>query len=377
MHRRWLLVGIAIGTIVAAPGTARAASSGYVQRAVLVPPRIPGQFGLVSDIVFADAASHRVYLADDANAQVDVWNTRTRTFLGAMSGGFTGEMGFPGSFDNLGPDGVLVDGLGQIWAGNGDGTVKVGAASPPFAETDSVATGGRARADELAYDPRDQIVIVTNPSETTASSAKPQPKPFVTLISALPDREGHHAVLGHVLIPGAGLDSVEQPAWDPQTGDFLISVRETRDFPNGEVAIVDPRAPRLQAVLPLDVACHPAGIALGPNHDALLGCDSTPPVIINRATGRIQADLTGHDACCADEVWFNKEDGRYFAAEGGNSTIPPSVIVIGAARRDFLTAIPISDTSGAFHAVAASGGTTQVFVPESDGIHVFVRTIGA
>src|SRR5262252_8202710 len=96
---------------------------------------------LIGDIVFADRAAHRVYFSDLTNAQVDAWDTRNGVFLGAIRGTFTGLRGFPATLNNLGPVGVLADNQGQVWAGNGDGSVVVGSART-LTETDSIATGG-------------------------------------------------------------------------------------------------------------------------------------------------------------------------------------------------------------------------------------------
>ncbi len=259
---------------------------------------------------------------------------------------------------------MLVDDLGQIWAGNGDGTVKVGS-TRTLRETDSIATGSTHRADELAYDPEDHVIIVTNPSDTP---------PMLTLIGAR-----SHRVLGHVVVPGAGVDSVEQPKWDPLTERFLVSVRETTAHPDGEVAVVDPRARALDKVLPLTQPCNPAGMAIGPHRDILLGCDSFPGVIMDKLTGNI--DTTISQACCADEVWFNPADHRYYAANFGNpggTGTDPVVTVTDANSQRFITNIPIRDSNGqpdpAFHAVAAAFEDSRAYVPESDGVHLFVRT---
>jgi len=357
----------AAAAAAAGPSAPDVVAGGYQQTAILHPAVTPAH-GLFGDIVYADAQSHRLYFADTSSAAVDVWDTQTNHFLGAMTGGFTGLTGFPASFDHLGPDEVLVDNLGQIWAGNGDGTVKVGDTTT-LAETDSIpassipATGQTARADELGYDPQDHVILVTNPGDTT---------PEVTLINAV-----NHHVLGHVAIPGAGPNTIEQPQWDPITERFLVAVIATSANPNGEVAVIDPQAVSLDKVLPLTQPCGPAGLTIGPGRDALIGCSAAGPIIIDRVTGAVQATLP--QASGADEVWYDASDGRYYAAEAGNqtnNTPDPVVMVINARDRTFITNIPIRAQDGTpaagFHAVTAASG--NVYVPESDGIHVFTQT---
>ncbi len=356
----------------------------YAADGVLKPPAIPGRLGLLADLVVLNERSGLVYLGDIANAQVDVWSVKSRRFVGAMRGGFGGEMGFP-SFARSGPTGAMVDDLGQLWAGNGDGSLVIGEARPPFAETDVVRTGSSGRADELDYDPADRVVLVTNPAETAVRSHRRTPRPYVTLIDAVPDTSGRHHVLAHIVIPGAGLDSLEQPKWDAGIHAFVMSVRKTSANANGEVVVIDPRTRRLRRVIPLRRPCHPSGMAVGPAHalpdrlgggaerDLLLGCQNQPPLIVGDRTGKVEASFTGEGACCGDEVWFNAADGRYYAAESGNSRFGPAVMVIDARTRRFIANIPITDTSGLFHAVTAGYRDALVFVPESDGVHVFRR----
>lgn len=345
----------------AAPSGPDPIGGGFQQTAILHPAVTPAH-GMFGDIVYADQQTHRLYFADVSSAAVDVWDTQTNRFLGAMTGGFTGLRGFPASREHLGPDGVLVDNLGQIWAGNGDGTVKVGSTTT-LVETNSItassipATGQTARADELGYDPQDHVIIVTNPGDAT---------PQVTLINAV-----SHRVLGHVVIPNAGPSTIEQPQWDPITNRFLVAVEATSANPNGEIAVIDPRAVSLEKVLPLTQPCGPAGLAIGPGSDVLLGCSKAGPIIIDRGTGTVKATLT--QASGADEVWYSPSDGRYYAAEGDNKTnnAPnPVVMVIDAHNRSFITNIPIKGAG--FHAVTAASG--NVYVPASDGIHVFAQT---
>jgi DNA-binding beta-propeller fold protein YncE len=387
MRKYWGLVitGIAALNVAAlAPSadarvaaTTSAETSHYLRGPVFTPPVIPGTFGMVADIAFVDAASNRLYLSDIVNAEVDVWNARTGIYLGAIKAHFAGEKGFPASVDHVGPLGVLVDDMGQVWAGNGDGTVKV-ADARTLKQTDSISTGGVNRADEMAYDPKDRIIIVTNPAEGTVG----HPTPYVTLIDARPH---HHHVIGHVSIPGAGLDSIEQPKYDPTSGKFLVSVRVTNavaNGTNGAMATIDPRAVHLDALIGLTQFCSPAGLAIGPRGEALLGCDSAPPVIIDRGTAAIVASFP--EACCADAVWFNPADGRYYAAEGGNpdnnNPTDPVVMVIAAQTHRFITNIPVRDSMGGpdprFHVVAAAFDDTHVYIPQVDGVHVWVLADG-
>lgn len=332
----------------------------YRQTAVTAVPTHGGF--LFADIIFGDQKAHSVYLSDLANSSLDVIDSRTAKLV-AQVPGFTG-----------GPAGVVRDDLGQIWAGDGAGAIKVVSGSAPYRIVDSVPVGAPT-ADEIAYDSVDQIIAVTSPDATSASGT---PTPWVTLIDAKPARDGSHRVLGRVVIPGAGADAIEQPQWDPTTRSFVEAIRATHDHPLGEVVRIDPRGVRLQGTMPLGVACNPGGLAVGLRGQILLGCNTGAPVIMDATTGKILARFGGQDASGADEVWFNKADQRFYAAEAGAAGPPPSpqlnpptVMVIDAKTDQFVTNIPLGSTALGFHQVTAVGNPARVFVPESDGVHIY------
>ena len=217
-----------------------------------------------------------MYFSDLTNSSLDVIDSHRQRLIKQISG-----------FTN-GPGGVVVDSLGHVWAGNGDGTVVVAQARGPFKKLGAVKVGGPS-ADELAYDPIHHIIAATSPDAITPGGHAPAP--HVTLINAQADRKGKFRVIGEVAIPGAGPGSIEQPQWDAHNKVFVEAIRATTDFPHGEVAVIDPIHVRLQALLPIDGQCNPGGLAVGPGDQALLGCNVGAPAIINTSTGRILKPL--------------------------------------------------------------------------------------
>ena len=115
--------------------------------------------------------------------------------------------------------GIDDNGAGTLVAGGNDSNTYFIDLANPFAAPIAVSTGGNVRADELAYDPRDHIILITNPDEATAT---PPGVPFVTFISTTT-----HKVLGTIIYdgkPGDGPNAtagIEQPVWDGVTGKFL------------------------------------------------------------------------------------------------------------------------------------------------------------
>jgi DNA-binding beta-propeller fold protein YncE len=122
--------------------------------------------------------SQRYYLADPSNAGIDIIDAEDHAFLRRI-GGFAGQAfnanGTPDN-DHSGPDGVLViPEQHQLWAGDGDSTVKV-IDLDTNQIIDVIHTNGTARADEMAFDPRHHILAVVNNADDP---------PFVTLISSV------------------------------------------------------------------------------------------------------------------------------------------------------------------------------------------------
>ncbi|HEV7612238.1 MAG TPA: hypothetical protein VGO37_10210 [Steroidobacteraceae bacterium] len=286
-------------------------------------------------------------LADRSNKGVDLINAATGKFLGRVTGfkGFSKAAGSAAS----GPDGVLAVGNDQFWAGDGDSTVKiVDVKSQSITET--ISTGGQNRVDEMAYDPRDELVAVVNNAD------KP---PFVTFISAKT-----HKVVGKIVLDHAS-DGAEQPAWDPVTGKIYLTIPVIDGVDaNGAVAVIDPHTLTLEKMLPV-VKCMPAGLAVGPHAHLLIGCSDdavqagfpAQSLVMNAQTGKTIAviDKVGG----SDEVWYDEKSGHYYLAAAKN----PGGPVLGVI--DALTDRWIANLSSGprAHSVAADPVSGRIYVP--------------
>jgi hypothetical protein len=188
------------------------------------------------DISWVDATTHTYYLADRSNASVDLIDIRSATFIGRIPG-FRGVQ-------PAGPGG-----------GSGDSTVKVVDLTRGTI-VNTISTGGTNRADELAYDATDGIVVIANDAE---------PTPFFTFISVTNQFQP-------VRLPYPNTtNGIEQPAWSPTTGLFYVAIPQSRTNPGGEIAVLDPKTQTLATtvgqggVFPLPCNCIPHGFALGPH----------------------------------------------------------------------------------------------------------------
>jgi len=171
------------------------------------------------DISWVDSATQKYYLADRTNNAIDLVDAATDTFLGFIGKGqYTGAKPCPAAPKDLrhcaGPNGVVTDDLGHVWAGDGEGNIiEADATKPGTAIITKIPTGGKFRVDEMAYDPMDQILLVSSDGDAP---------PFLTFISVK-----DAAVLGQYKYP-AGQDGMEQPVWVRQTGWFYQNVPGTK-----------------------------------------------------------------------------------------------------------------------------------------------------
>lgn len=295
---------------------------------------IPGNPLVSFDISWVDPVLDIYILADRSNNSLDVINVDNNKVKFQV----TGFVGPSTGSDHAGPDGVVTVHHREAWAGDGDSTVKV-VDLKSRSIVDSISTGGTARADELAYDPRDEMILIANDADSP---------PFVTLIST----ESGHAVLKKIPFNNA-TNGLEQPVWVRDTGLFYLAVPEVNgNVGHGEVAVIDPKS--LAVVNTFPVNCEPNGLAQGPYHHLLLGCNDGPLQVIDFRNGNSVATVgqTGH----VDEVWFNPGDGHYFGASSSLGLLN----VIDAYSNHFDQNVP---TGVGSHSVAADPQRNHVFVP--------------
>ncbi len=310
--------------------------------------RIRGPFQKVA----RTAPTQTYFFADRSNFGVDMFNSDDNTFIGRL-GGFVGPST---STDTAGPNGLLeIHSLHQLWAGDGDSTVKVfDLRSDSPRRIAVISTGGQRRADEMAFDERDHVLLVANDADDT---------PFVTFIST-----ETRQVLGRIFFDGVqahnATNGLEQPVWDPDTQQFFLSVPEINGNPaTGEIAVIDPRSMSVTNTYPVN-RCQPAGLAEGGFGNLLVGCanhdDVTfPPnlIVLDARTGSLLANIPQVGG--ADEVWFNEGDGRFYVAARDN----PGGAVLGVI--DAVTNTWIENVRTAFnaHSVAADRKNNHVLVP--------------
>jgi len=313
---------------------------------------VPGRPLTSFDISWVDEPTETYFLADRSNFGVDMYSAEDNTFIGRL-GGFVGPST---SNDTAGPNGVVaIHSLHQLWAGDGDSTVKVfDLRSDPPRRIAVIPTGGQNRADEIAFDERDHIMLVANDAEDI---------PFVSFIST-ETRE----VLGRIFFNGSqahlATNGLEQAVWDPDTQRFYLSVPEINGDPaTGEIAVIDPGSMSVTNTYPVS-RCQPAGLVEGPSGNLLVGCANHddvgfPPnlIVLDIRTGSLLANIGQVGG--ADEVWFNRGDGRFYVAARNNPT-GPVLGVIDAVSNTWIENVPTAFNA---HSVAADRKNNHIFVP--------------
>jgi len=327
------VAGMAIGAIamLAVAGPALAQATGdevfQVKTVIQVPGRIETSPFFSFDISWFDPTHKKFFLTDRNSLAIDVVDALnpgagvTQQFVRPFAG-------VQASPDTSGPDGVLTanndtelwigDSPGKVWVLNSQTGDLIALPGSPTGNPILVKTTGSppvnastTRADELCYDPKDNIIMIASPAET--------PTPFVTFISAADGNKGK--VLGQITF-GDPATGIEQCGWSPTTGKFYQNLPGD---PGGQdqVAVITPSTTTGGVVdhfinVNINDCSGLRGMAIGPNNQILLGCNAPSPggsrnsIVIDATSGTtatVLNVLTGQGG--VDQVWFNPADGHY------------------------------------------------------------------
>jgi len=369
------------------------------------------------DISWVDQPTQKYYLADRSNKAIQVVDAKTGTLLAPLQAtpafaGVSASNNF--ATTTAGPNGVVTAEPPFPWLFVTDGGSRVVTINVNTGATvaDVVTkSGDPTRADELAYDPRDGLLLVINNIQTATHN------PFMTLIKVTKATGALSVIKNIDLVAAAGVtNGAEQPVWEPATGRFYLSlpsISGTVESPPGpgtlgavaRIVPTGPTAGKIEALFPIDF-CGPAGLTVGPRQDLFVGCNTVydtagnvwdpngalpaapKGVIIDAKTGKkdpsvLDANVFGVGA--GDEVWFNRGDGNYYATGSGSPFRPlPAATAKGATPLGVVDAkdqrilqqlttynVPAVLTgspetlhpAGTAHSVAANAANNRIFVP--------------
>jgi hypothetical protein len=312
--------GLVAMAAAAGPAAAQLALETYIPVPADTANVQPGGAFSSFDISFADPVTGNIYIADRSNASVDIFSGSTLTFLGRATG-FTGQQA---TTSVSGPDGVLTvttGGVTTLFAGDGNSTLKVFNATNPAAPSllQSISTGGATRVDEMAYSPTAHLVLAANNAQTPA---------YGNLFSTTNGTSPVTLTVSPITVPpgqgGINLGGMEQPAWNPHTGTFFVSIPALAgsNKPGGVAEIST--AGNVLRTIDLGTmgitSCSPTGLAVGGSGNLMVGCGNigAAAILLNpTGAGSIVKTFAGLGG--TDELWYDPTTNAFYVT-GNNGT---------------------------------------------------------
>lgn len=291
-------------------------------------------------IMAVDQATGLGYLADKTNKSVVIFDTKTDKYVSRVPG----FMGRTQDGDVAGPNGVVVV-KDEVWASDGDSTIKlIDAKTGKVKET--ISTGGKKRANGMAYAEDIGVVIVANSNDDP---------PYLSFVSVAPD----HKILARIQIPESA-ENLERSAYHAPSGMFYTVIPVSRaDNTKGLMAQTDPKSGKL--VKMHEIGCHPHSLSIVSDTTIFLGCSSVhgpspkpggDMAIFDIASAKVENYLNGYGGNGGSAV--NPKLGHYY-----HSTTGGSLMVVDIKTKQGLQKVP---TSNGARSLAVSGANNRVYV---------------
>jgi hypothetical protein len=358
--------------------------------ATIAPPPATTSF----DTSFVKNDIARYVLADRTNNAVDLFDlseTAASTFSGYIGkGGFVGRVAtceMPRGCS--GPNGVLIDNNNHVWAGDGPAAkcttagcscfagektsmVKAYTLAPSSEATGRLAcldTGGNFRAGEMAFDPRDDLLLVANDLDGFLSLIRTTGTPAIVDQFFYADNDlGKPASVSGLSTAGGG---IEQPVWNPQQGFFYQAIPQGGSTTVGRVDIFNPKPGKLVFLRSIDVpGCDggPAGLAINSDRELLVACGNGA-ALIDANSGTVSIIGTAATIGGADKIWFDPGSNAWYLGIGAGEQL-------GVVSADPGHAVQVVKQAGCCgHSVAAwtaDSSNSFIFVPNTAGTGISV-----
>lgn len=365
-----------------APGLATALASVCVSASALAAPPTYDFVGTIAipaastnpagtfvgyDLSVFDPTSQLFYLTDRSNNGIDVFSSKTNTFVERIGAGLFA--GATPSNDNAGPNGISISDVASgklLIAGDGPSTFKTFNLAPNgltvngAPTTISTAVTGTPvppnRVDGVAYAPTTNIILAANNASNPG---------FVTLVN-----NTNGTVIRSIKLDGTGGypnvagNGVEATIFNTARGSFFVAVPVFNNSGAGGVIELDAANGNLLHTFDFNAlglvgGCGPTGMAQGKGASVVVACSDvgTKTVVLNpTGTGSIK---TIPQVSGGDQVSFDPTRNVFFEAArfqiGG-----PVLGVIDGTTETWLQNLPITFND---HSVAVDPITGEVFVP--------------
>jgi hypothetical protein len=325
-------------------------------KTVIPVPNVTATTGFYYDGSFVDVKRRLYYLGDRSTKGIDFVDIATNKVIAQVSGVFAGQIFNGEKLNNnvSGPNSLEMVGPNELWAGDGDSTIKViDLVHRKLVAT--IPTGGKARTDFVVYDPNHHIVLATNKNDSP---------PFVSFVDPKSRK-----VVAKLEIKAKSLDGV---VYDPRQKRYLISVGANAENPHGEVDAIDPVRRAVVARYPAP-ECFPAGLALGPSEHLLVGCSDdaiaagfkAKTLIMDASNGEVLQLIS--EVGGSNYVTYNPGNKRFYLGardmtEDGtkNTKKTPVLGIVDAVSLNFIGNVPAAPNC---KTVVADPKTNHVFMP--------------
>ncbi len=242
------------------------------------------------DIMEVDQETHLLYVGDRTTGGVDVFDVSTLgKYLQTVATGPANGV-------------AVAKNVNKVFAGTNDSHVAIIDINPDSRTRNTVIarlnTGGKRRADEMDYDPKERKLYVANSDDG-----------IVSVIDAV-----RNIIIKKFDNLGEGL---EQPRYNPADGMMYMTSSD-----QNAVFQFDPARDVLVKKFDVGVPCNPNGLAINPaTNQALLGCSNTKTpmtVLWDVKAGRVIATFTQIGA--GDAAIYDAKANLFFFAA---SNFPP------------------------------------------------------
>lgn len=319
------------------------------------------------DLSVFDATSQLYYLTDRSNNGIDVFSSKTNSFIERIGSGLFA--GATASNDNAGPNGITISNVAGgklLIAGDGPSSFKTFNLMPDgltvigLPRTTSTAVPGTPvppnRVDGVAYAPTTNTILAANNAATPG---------FVTLVNNATNTVIRTIKLdGTGGYPDVGGDGVEATVFNTARQTFFVAVPKFNG--SGAGGVIELNAANGNLVHTFDFntlglvgGCGPTGMAQGLGASLVMACGDNPTnqtVILDPSGAGSIKVIT--QVAGGDQVSFDPTRNIFFVAArfqpGG-----PVLGIIDGSSETFLQNLPITFND---HSVAVDPVTGEVFV---------------